>query len=271
MLFLANGFHAGCLGRVVQSKAKFTWLQQSRDFTCAADGFFPSATDCCSGLYYACLSGVAYEQHCPGDEVYNPTDGRCVLLSAASCGSLCESGSSSTASSTQSTTTTTSTTESTTQITSPTTIRTTPDGGGFDCPTSNGFFAIPDTCGSEYYACVDGSPYVEVCPDNSIFDPVALICVKAEDASCIETTTVSSTTTEPPTTTTLAPPFSCPATGNYPYPGDCTLYYVCAGGSYIISHCPAGQVFNPDISFCDSPANVPGCNFHGRIEYFNTN
>ena len=33
-----------------------------RDFTCAADGFFPSATDCCSGLYYACLDGVAYEQ-----------------------------------------------------------------------------------------------------------------------------------------------------------------------------------------------------------------
>ena len=35
---------------------------QGRDFVCPEDGFWPSSTDCCSNLYYACLGGVAYEE-----------------------------------------------------------------------------------------------------------------------------------------------------------------------------------------------------------------
>lgn len=32
----------------------------------------------------------------------------------------------------------------------------------FTCPSSEGFFPIPNTCGSDYYVCVSGSPYVSV-------------------------------------------------------------------------------------------------------------
>ena len=80
----------------------------------------------------------------------------------------------------------------------------------FTCPTLEGFYAIPDTCSSDYYVCVSGSPYVSViktctliygtkrisynflfviplyqtCPNESIFDPQTLICTSPDQASC---------------------------------------------------------------------------------------
>lgn len=371
------------------NEVKSAWLQQGRDFVCPEDGFWPSSTDCCSNLYYACLGGVAYEEYCPGDTVYDPALGRCFPLAQTSCTSVCSPGSSSTFTNTQytspqstycpplgrctegpSSTTTggglscpgsdgyfpypgdcskyiicsggvvvntgsctpplvfnpanqfcdnlanvpscqstaTASTSSTTSSTS-----TTPGGGGFDCPpenSGNGFYPIPDYCGPNYYACVAGVSFIESCPVGSYFDPVLLICVKAEDASCnfkcpadgffaLPGQCIGSyyvciagvaTLTDCPGTAIFDPdllrcvpdglascqtgnsvsrtsttqsgtfaPFDCPGTGNYPYPGNCNLYYVCAGGSYIIATCPAGLVFNPDLMFCDNPANVPDC------------
>lgn len=32
----------------------------------------------------------------------------------------------------------------------------------FSCPASEGFFAIPNTCGSDFYVCVSGAVYVDV-------------------------------------------------------------------------------------------------------------
>lgn len=43
-----------------------------------------------------------------------------------------------------------------------TVITTTPAGPTFTCPTNEGFFPIPGTCGPDYYVCVSGSPYVSV-------------------------------------------------------------------------------------------------------------
>lgn len=222
-------------------------------FVCPGDGFFPIPGQC-SGTYYACFGGVATEQKCQGDYVFDPIPGRCVPYNEASCRD-------------STSTVTPSTTVTITTVTAP---------GGFTCPTSEGFYAIPGTCGSEYYICVLGSPYVTTCPNGGIFDPVVNYCVPEASASCktttsttsttttetstTSTTTVSSTTQSSTTTTaTSVPPFTCPSTGNYPYPGSCYIYYVCAGGGYIVAACPPGQAFNPSISFCDDPANVPGC------------
>ncbi len=57
------------------------------------------------------------------------------------------------------------TTKATTTTTGPTTAvtATTPVGPTFICPTNEGFYAIPGTCGPDYYVCVSGSPYVSVC------------------------------------------------------------------------------------------------------------
>ena len=32
----------------------------------------------------------------------------------------------------------------------------------FICPTENGFFGIPDTCGPDYYQCIDNVAYSRV-------------------------------------------------------------------------------------------------------------
>ena len=155
------------------------------------------------------------------------------------------------------------------------------------------------------------------------YDPSIYICV-CTGSSCIlnllptTTTTTTTTTTARPTcpphdsniyncvcsatscqleliTTTIRPttPFRCPSTGNFPYPGNCYLYYVCAGGGklhrliimlimylmsmawpnpflhlgYIVAACPPGQVFNPNISFCENPGNVPGCSYFDIFIY----
>ena len=42
-------------------------------------------------------------------------------------------------------------------------------------------------------------------------------------------------------------------------------FYSCTG--YIVAQCPPGQAFNPSISFCDNPANVPGCTFFDIDRY----
>lgn len=60
-------------------------------------------------------------------------------------------------------TTTTSSTLTTTRSTLTTTTTTgTTVGPTFNCPTAEGFYAIPNTCDADYYVCVSGSPYVSV-------------------------------------------------------------------------------------------------------------
>lgn len=64
---------------------------------------------------------------------------------------------------TSSTLTTTRSTLTTTRspLTTTTTTGTTV-GPTFNCPTAEGFYAIPNTCDADYYVCVSGSPYVSV-------------------------------------------------------------------------------------------------------------
>merc|ERR1712136_188866 len=45
----------------------------------------------------------------------------------------------------------------------------------------------------------------------------------------------------------------------FPYPGDCGKFYQCSNGHLTSQNCAEGTVFNPELSVCDWPANVPGC------------
>lgn len=93
----------------------------------------------------------------------------------------------------------------------------------FQCPAQGGFYAIPDTCGSNYYSCINGVSYVMVriatsiyleyththsyvwrfvfqtCPGTSIFDPAVGVCVPKEVASCLTTPTPTPTGSPTPT------------------------------------------------------------------------
>ncbi|KAK4020615.1 hypothetical protein OUZ56_002579 [Daphnia magna] len=59
-----------------------------------------------------------------------------------------------------------------------------PNQPTFNCPTPDGFFAIPNTCTGDYYVCVSGSPYVSTCPNGNIFDPATKICTPPANATC---------------------------------------------------------------------------------------
>ncbi|KZS18201.1 putative Obstructor-G, partial [Daphnia magna] len=88
-----------------------------------------------------------------------------------------------------------------------------PNQPTFNCPTPDGFFAIPNTCTGDYYVCVSGSPYVSTCPNGNIFDPATKICTPPANATCTK------------------PVFTCPTPdGFFPIPGACSnSYYVCVG------------------------------------------
>ncbi|XP_046450875.1 integumentary mucin C.1-like [Daphnia pulex] len=227
-------------------------------FTCPTnEGFFP-IPGACGPDYYVCVSGSPYVSTCPGESIFDPVTLICTSVEQASCK---------------------------------------PE---FKCPSPDGFFPVPGTCGNSYYSCVGGTAYLQNCPGTSVFDPATNNCVAEENASCrtttkattptttpttttpttttTRTTTTTPTTTTPTTTTTRTttttttptttkPPFVCPGTGHYPYPGSCTLYYVCSGSNYIVASCPAGQVFNPSTEYCEDPINVPGCYFD-PVQFF---
>ncbi|KAI9565577.1 hypothetical protein GHT06_009369 [Daphnia sinensis] len=42
----------------------------------------------------------------------------------------------------------------------------------FDCP-SDDIFPYPDACSNMYYVCSGGQLYVEYCPEDFVFDPIA--------------------------------------------------------------------------------------------------
>ncbi|KAK6766735.1 hypothetical protein RB195_026174 [Necator americanus] len=44
-----------------------------------------------------------------------------------------------------------------------------------------------------------------------------------------------------------------------PHEGDCRQFYRCVWDRLERMHCPSGTVFNPELSLCDYPANVPQC------------
>lgn len=45
-----------------------------------------------------------------------------------------------------------------------------------------------------------------------------------------------------------------------PDDGNCSIFYRCVWDRLVQMNCPNGTVFNPTLSVCDWPANVPKCN-----------
>lgn len=69
---------------------------------------------------------------------------------------------------------------------------------------------------------------------------------------------------------------ACPAdyTGLLPHPDTCKKFLQCERGGTFVMDCGPGTAFNPAISVCDWPYNVPSCNegiyhYKAYFSYFN--
>ncbi|KAF9407105.1 hypothetical protein HW555_012760 [Spodoptera exigua] len=97
--------------------------------------------------------------------------------------------------------------------------------------------------------------YKYLCPDGLHFNPAArrfeYPCAYPSEVKC----TAGAVEQIPKSTD------QCP--NQYGYyaikDGDCSKYIMCQEGAATIMECPMGLVFNPQISSCDWPSNVPQC------------
>jgi len=196
-------------------------------FQCPADnGFFPINDGICSQDYYSCVSGSPYVLQCPTGSIFDPLFRICLNASMVSCNYQCEMK---------------------------------PDG----------FYPVPgyesNFCFSGFIHCIDKKAFPSGCPGTATFNPNFLYCVErptyCDGGPTVTPVTTITTPTTATTTTTPKPGFICPpgSSGEYPYPGDCTRYYVCSNGNLAtIATCPVGEIFNPSTQYCQKDP-VPGC------------
>lgn len=138
--------------------------------------------------------------------------------------------------------------------------------GDFVC-TYKGRFPNPSDC-SAYYLCAydfSGKLFLTymTCPGNLVFNPHSQFCTSPDKYNCV-----------PTTTTPIPTPNECESEGNFPYPGDCTKYYMCISvspGNFlkVDMTCPEPTFFNPDpaVSACtrDYVCPIPPCNDGGFL------
>jgi hypothetical protein len=144
---------------------------------------------------------------------------------------------------------------------------------------------------SLYYHCANGIPYLRECSSDLYFNPETNECDYRDNVSeCRDgtrptegtttpsttTTTTSTTTTSTTTTTTTTEatiitteetiiptegttdaPF-CPPTGvhDFPYPGNCSLFIRCIGGSPFTEQCAEGLLFDRIDRVCKPAADA---------------
>ncbi|XP_076766671.1 uncharacterized protein LOC143433270 [Xylocopa sonorina] len=146
-------------------------------------------------------------------------------------------------------------------------------------PFVTGLVAHPSDC-TKFLQCANGGTFVMDCGPGTVFNPAISVCDWPNNVRGCEDALKS----EEEVTTPLIPPdyeefgnigrlhhvkhehqpakkITCPAfyTGLLPHPETCTKFLQCANGGTFIMDCGPGTAFNPLISVCDWPYNVPSC------------
>merc|ERR1719383_946858 len=116
------------------------------------------------------------------------------------------------------------------------------------CVASGSEDKIEDLC--------EGKQSCVINPDNSVFgDPCGGTVKYVEvDYDCVAA--APQKPAEPTCKDSNGAPLS---TGPFEKPGSCTQFYQCGAGILYTKNCGPGTAFNPSISVCDWPYNVPGC------------
>ncbi|KFM83048.1 Chondroitin proteoglycan-2, partial [Stegodyphus mimosarum] len=128
------------------------------------------------------------------------------------------------------------------------------------CKNDNGYFPHEDYC-DYFYECVDGVPYLQLCPNGLAFagGGRGLInhCDYAHRVGCPDEAT-GKIMGQPPQGTG-----SCPYLfGIFPHEKSCTKYWHCWNGTGTVQMCPFSLLYNEVEHACDWPDKVPGCQQH---------
>ncbi|KAJ3664242.1 hypothetical protein Zmor_008426 [Zophobas morio] len=198
--------------------------------------YFPYPGDCT--MYWECFEGNHYLYNCPDGLWWHQEISQCDYP-----GDFC----------TNSTGTPT--------VTPP--ISTTTHNGQPDC-TGTGddpvFYPYYGDC-TKYWECADGKLYIQDCPDGLWWHQEANQC-DYPGAFCTNSTIPTDSTWSTPTWTpppTTLPPPTCDGSSTdeifYPYPGDCTKYWMCTHGDLYLYECPDGLWWDPNTSECEYPGD----------------
>jgi len=213
---------------------------------------FQNPDDC--GSFYQCSNGYRTSQNCaPEGTVFNPTLSVCDWPeNVPGCGGD-------------------ETTETPTTEVPETGASTTQKTFDDDCMDEEGNtisgkpFQNPEDCGS-FYQCSNGYRTSQNCAEGTVFNPALSVCDWPQNVpECSGDETTEAPETEAPAT---QKPFDddCedesgnPVSGKpFEVPGECERFYQCSNGYRTSQNCAEGTVFNPALSVCDKPQNVPGC------------
>ncbi|XP_076389775.1 uncharacterized protein LOC100879380 isoform X4 [Megachile rotundata] len=145
------------------------------------------------------------------------------------------------------------------------------------CPLHlTGMLAHPADC-TKFLQCAHGGTFIRDCAPGTVFNPAISVCDWPYNVKGCE----DALKPKEETTTPFYPPeyedygykkpryneeqpvkkIECPEyyTGLLPHPETCKKFLQCANGITYIMDCGPGTAFNPSISVCDWPYNVPGC------------
>ncbi|XP_034655873.1 mucin-2 [Drosophila subobscura] len=244
------------------------------------NGFYEYPYNC--SAYLSCRNGCTDLDYCISDKLFNSWLHICDTPDSVHCDPLPYPTVPPTSTTPASTTTsvdvsTTDGTTATTESATSTTQGLPSDVNPNDC---NG---LPDgsrlpyagNC-SQFLLCKDNRVEMGQCPPSTLFNPDFLICDEADDVLCygdrtttpIPTTTTTEATTPTPTTTTtkattLGPAELCAGQDvgtSYPYPEDCSQYYLCLGGSqWVLAPCIYGSYFDPKTMNCGPNVSPTAC------------
>ncbi|XP_050665185.1 protein obstructor-E-like [Leptidea sinapis] len=133
------------------------------------------------------------------------------------------------------------------------------------CTRKNTFLVVDGSCDS-YVECIEFVPVHKTCPDGLHYDPSVkwpgYPCGYPADVPCKGRGAAQA----------AEPTKDCPHQFGFfastaASPNDCGRYRMCVAGHAVEMSCPTGLAFNPILSRCDWPFNVPSCNVDAFLAY----
>lgn len=125
-------------------------------------------------------------------------------------------------------------------------LTSTPSSPTVTCEGVENFQFIPSTLScSEYYQCIDSTPFLLSCPRGLYFNKNIQTCDYPANVDC--------------TTKTLTSESICENIDDFkllPHPTSCAFYFQCLSGQAYLASCPVARYFDENIHGCAESSAV---------------